>query len=335
MHMIGEETSERLDVLPAQYRVIVTHRPKFACRACEKMVQENAPEHLIKSGLPTEAMVASVIVAKYGWHLPLYRQAKMLAMQGIDIDRSTLAFWVGYAAAELAPLYERLKQHLLASSRLAVDETPVPVLDPGRGRTKTGYFWSMARDDRPFGGTDPPAVAYRYAPGRGAVHLHTLLKGYRGIVQSDGYAPYKQLPDDAITLAFCWAHVRRGYFEIARKGNAPIATQARSPFLKLALPLRDLVRMDVKMFSQTHGRIGVPSRGMANAAGISSPVSSPPSGRAAVSSPLSSPGTKPEAGFVTLFFQARLRGVSSAYLRGRPQSVDEDHVILAYCAPLC
>ncbi len=226
MHMIGEETSERLDVLPAQYRVIVTHRPKFACRACEKVVQENAPEHLIKSGLPTEAMVASVIVAKYGWHLPLYRQAKMLSMQGIDIDRSTLAFWVGYAAAELAPLYERLKEHLLVSSRLAVDETPVPVLDPGRGRTKTGYFWSMARDDRPFGGKDPPAVAYTYAPGRGAVHLHTLLKDYRGIVQCDGYAPYKKLPDDAITLAFCWAHVRRGFFEIARKGNAPIATQA-------------------------------------------------------------------------------------------------------------
>jgi transposase len=226
MHMIGEETSERLDVLPAQYRVIVTHRPKFACRACEKVVQENAPEHLIKSGLPTEAMVANVIVAKYGWHLPLYRQAKMLSMQGIDIDRSTLAFWVGYAAAELAPLYERLKEHLLVSSRLAVDETPVPVLDPGRGRTKTGYFWSMARDDRSFGGKDPPAVAYTYAPGRGAVHLHTLLKDYRGIVQCDGYAPYKKLPDDAITLAFCWAHVRRGFFEIARKGNAPIATQA-------------------------------------------------------------------------------------------------------------
>ena len=225
MHRIGEDTSERLDVVPAQYRVIVTHRPKFACRACEKVVQENAPEHLITSGLPTEAMVASVLVAKYGWHLPLYRQAKMLSTQGIDIDRSTLAFWVGYAAAELAPLYERLKEHLLSSSRLAVDETPVPVLDPGRGRTKTGYFWSMARDDRPFGGTDPPAVAYTYAPGRGAVHLHTLLKGYRGIVQCDGYAPYKQLPDDAITLAFCWAHVRRAFFEIARKGNAPIATQ--------------------------------------------------------------------------------------------------------------
>jgi hypothetical protein len=189
-------------------------------------VQAPAPEHLIKSGLPTEAMVASVVVAKYGWHLPLYRQQKMLAMQGIEIDRSTLAFWVGYAAAELMPLYERLKENLLSSARLAVDETPVPVLDPGRGRTKTGYFWSMARDDRPFGGKDPPAVAYTYAPGRGGVHLDALLANYHGIVQCDGYAPYKKLPKERITLAFCWAHVRRPFFEIAKKGDAPIATQA-------------------------------------------------------------------------------------------------------------
>jgi len=226
MHVIGEEASERLDVVPAQYRVIVTHRPKLACRACEKIVQEPAQEHLIKSGLPTEAMVASVLVAKYGWHLPLYRQEKMLALQGIEIDRSTLAFWVGYAGCELAPLYERLKENLLSSARLAVDETPVPVLDPGRGKTKTGYFWSVARDDRPFGGTDPPAVAYTYTPGRGGAHLYTLLANYSGIVQCDGYAPYKKLPQERITLAFCWAHARRAFFEIARKGNAPIATQA-------------------------------------------------------------------------------------------------------------
>src|SRR5262245_41991210 len=189
MHVIGEETSERLDVIPAQYRVIVTHRPRLACRACERIVEAPAPEHLIKSGLPTEAMVASVLVAKYGWHLPLYRQAKMLAAQGLDLDRSTLAFWVGYAAAELMPLYERLKATLLTSAKLAVDETPVPVLDPGRGKTKTGYFWAIARDDRPWGGTDPPAVAYTYAPGRGGEHLEKLLANYRGIGQSDGYAP--------------------------------------------------------------------------------------------------------------------------------------------------
>ncbi len=164
----GEETSERLDVIPTQYRVIVIHRPRLACRGCEKIVEAAAPEHLIKSGLPTEALVASVLVAKYGWHVPLYRQAKMLASQGIDLDRSTLAFWVGYAAAELMPLYGRLKANLLSSGKLAVDETPVPVLDPGRGQTKTGYFWAMVRDDRPWGGTDPPAVVYTYARGRGA-----------------------------------------------------------------------------------------------------------------------------------------------------------------------
>ena len=226
MHVIGEETSERLDVIPAQYRVIVTHRPRLACRACERIVEAPAPEHLIKSGLPTEAMVASVLVAKYGWHLPLYRQAKMLASQGIELDRSTLAFWVGYAAAELMPLYERLKANLLASAKLAVDETPVPVLDPGRGKTKTGYFWAIARDDRPWGGTDPPAVVYTYAPGRGGEHLEKLLANYRGIVQCDGYAPYKKLPADRITVAFCWSHLRREFFKIAERGDAPIATEA-------------------------------------------------------------------------------------------------------------
>jgi transposase len=226
MHVIGEETSERLDVVPAQYRVIVTHRPKLACRDCEKIVQAPAPEHVIKSGIPTEAMVASILVAKYGWHLPLYRQAKMLQSQGIELDRSTLAFWVGYAAAELMPLYELLKQNLLTSAKLAVDETPVPVLDPGRGKTKTGYFWAMARDDRPWGGHDPPAVFYSYAPGRGGEHLENLLGNYRGVVQCDGYAPYKNLPRDRITIAFCWSHLRREFFEFAERGDAPIATEA-------------------------------------------------------------------------------------------------------------
>ena len=214
MHVIGEETSQRLDVIPAQFRVIVTHRPKYACRACEQaVVQAPAPERLIKGGLPTEAMVAYVLVAKYAWHLPLYRQAQMLLAQGLDIKRAILAFWVGYAAAELKPLYLRLRELILASGKIAVDETVAPVLDPGRGRTKKGYFWAIARDDRPWGGTDPPAIAYSYAPGRGAVHALKLLERYRGIVQCDGYAAYKTIADaasgEAITLAFCWAHLRR------------------------------------------------------------------------------------------------------------------------------
>jgi transposase len=231
MHVIGEETSQRLDVIPAQYRVIVTHRPKYACRACEEaVVQAPAPEQLIKGGLPTEAMVASVLVAKYAWHLPLYRQAQMLLAQGVEIKRSVLAFWVGYAAAELKPVYRRLRELILTAGKIAVDETVAPVLDPGRGRTKKGYFWAIARDDRPWGGTDPPAIAYSYAPGRGAVHALKLLDGYRGIVECDGYAAYKVVAgaarDEAITLAFCWAHLRRKFFDLAKDGNAPIASEA-------------------------------------------------------------------------------------------------------------
>jgi transposase len=231
MHMIGEETSQRLDVVPAQFRVIVTHRPKYACRACEEaVVQAPAPERLIKGGLPTEAMVAYVLVAKYAWHLPLYRQAQMLQALGLDIKRAVLAFWVGYAAAELQPLYRRLRELILTSGKIAVDETVAPVLDPGRGRTKKGFFWAIARDDRSWGGSDPPAVAYTYAPGRGAVHALKLLDQYRGIVQCDGYAAYKTIAnaarDEAITLAFCWAHLRRRFFDIAQGGHAPIASEA-------------------------------------------------------------------------------------------------------------
>jgi transposase len=231
MHVIGEETSQRLDVIPAQYQVMVTHRPKYACRACEEaVVVAPAPERLIKGGLPTETMVASVLVGKYAWHLPLYRQSQMLRAQGLDIKRAILAFWVGYAAAELKPLYLRLRELILCSGKVAVDETVAPVLDPGRGCTKKGYFWAIARDDRPWGGTDPPAIAYSYAPGRGAVHALKLLDHYRGIVQCDGYAAYKTIadaaPGAAITLAFCWSHLRRHFFDIAKGGNAPIASES-------------------------------------------------------------------------------------------------------------
>jgi transposase len=224
MHVIGAETSERLDVVPAQFRVIVTHRPKYACRACEEaVVQAPAPERLIKGGLPTEAMLAYILVAKYAWHLPLYRQAQMLLAQGLDIKRAILAFWVGYAAAELMPVYLRLRELILRSAKIAIDETVVPVLDPGRGRTKKGYFWAIARDDRAWSGSDPPAVAYSYAPGRGAVHALKLLEHYHGVVQCDGYAAYKNVADavcgEAITLAFCWAHLRRKFFDIAKDGK--------------------------------------------------------------------------------------------------------------------
>jgi transposase len=156
-----------------------------------------------------------VAVSRYADHQPLYRQAQIMARQGVIIDRSTLAFWMGYAAAEIAPVVTRLGEMLLAPARIFADETVVPVLDPGRGRTKQGYFWAIARDDRPWGGGDPPAVVYNYAPGRGHAHADALLGGYRGILQCDGYGAYKTLvgsrsEQSSITLAFCWSHAPGG-----------------------------------------------------------------------------------------------------------------------------
>jgi transposase len=231
LHVIGEDTSRRLDKIPARVRVIVTRRPKFACRACtDGVVQAPAPARLIVGGLPTEALVADVVVSKFADHLPLYRQAQILARHGVHIERSTLADWVGTAAAEVEPLYDHLLRTLKSSPKLFADETRCPVLDPGRGKTKTGYLWAIARDDRAWGGTEPPAVAYRYAPGRGKEHALALLEGFCGVLQVDGYAAYNELTragraDGAVTLAFCWGHLRRRFYEIHVGGNAPIATE--------------------------------------------------------------------------------------------------------------
>lgn len=232
LHRIGEEIAERLDVIPAQFRVIVTRRPKYGCRACESaVVQAPAPARLIEGGLPTEALVAHVLVGKYADHLPLYRQSQIYARQGIELDRSTLADWVGRAAAELRPVHERLFEHLKRSPKLFMDETRAPVLDPGRKRTKSGYLWAIARDDRPWGSTDPPAVVYLYAPGRGAEHAIRPLAGFTGVLQVDAYAAYQALAEPTraggpVTLAYCWSHVRRRFYEIAQGGDAPIAEEA-------------------------------------------------------------------------------------------------------------
>src|SRR5882757_10386991 len=165
LHRIGEDKSERLDLVPAQFRVLVTRRPKYACRSCEDgVMQAPAPARLIEGGLPTEATVAQVLVSKYADHLPLYRQAQIYARQGITLDRSTLADWVGHAAWHLRPLHQRLLDKLKQRPKLFADETTLPVLDPGRGRTKTGQLWAYAADDGPWGGSDPPGVAYVYAP---------------------------------------------------------------------------------------------------------------------------------------------------------------------------
>ena len=231
LHCIGEDTSERLDVIPAQFRVIVPRRPKSACRSSTNgVVQAPARPGWIPGGLPSEAMVAHVLVSKYADHLPLYRQAQIYSRQGIDLDRSTLADWVGRAAFELRPVYDALMADLKRSTKLFMDETRAPVLDPGARKTKTGYFWALARDDRPWNGTAPPGVAFTYAPGRGGLHAEQILQGFGGILQVDGYAGYNRLiapgrVGAGIQLAYCWAHARRKLIDITRAGTAPIAEE--------------------------------------------------------------------------------------------------------------
>lgn len=237
-HLIGEDVSERLDIVPAQFRVIVTRRPKYACRSCtDGVTQALASKRLIESGMPTEATVASVIVSKYADHLPLYRQSQIYARQGVDIDRSTLAGWVGKAAYELTPVYDCLLAALKRSTKLFMDETIAPVLDPGRGKVKKGYFWALARDDRPWNGEDTPAVAFTYAPGRAGKYATTILQGFEGILQVDGFAGYNSVLDPKtnkeIRLAYCWAHARRKLFDLTQKNAAPVATEGLKQIMAL------------------------------------------------------------------------------------------------------
>ncbi len=232
MHKIGEDRSERLDIVPAQLRVIVTVRPKYACRTCtDGVTQAPAPSHLIMGGLPTEATLAHVLVSKYADHLPLYRQSQILARAGLDLHRAVLADWVGKAAFHLKPVVDRLAEHLKRSGKLFMDETTAPVLDPGRGKTKTGYLWALARDDRPWGGESPPGVVYFYAPGRAGENAETFLTGFDGILQIDGYQGYNRLTKPTrkggapIRVAHCWAHARRKLKEVFDRDGSEIAAE--------------------------------------------------------------------------------------------------------------
>lgn len=226
LHAIGEDVSERLDVIPTTFRVLVTRRPRYACRTCEAaVVQAPAPARIVEGGIPTEALIAHVLVSKYADHLPLYRQAQIYARQGIELDRSTLADWVGRAAWYLRPLRDHVLEELRRSQRLFADETTAPVLDPGRGRTKTGQIWAYAKDDRPWGGCDPPMVAYVYAGDRKSERAEAHLKQFAGILQVDGYGGYAAVAKRRhdVSLAFCWAHVRRKFYELA--DSSPVATE--------------------------------------------------------------------------------------------------------------
>jgi transposase len=182
-----------LDHVPARLRVIRIRRARYGCRICGTIHQVPAPDRPIAKGRATPALLAHVLVAKYADHLPLYRQNQIFARQGVDLGRSTLANWVGGAVWWLEPLHARLAEHVFASQKLFADDTPIPVLDPGRGRTKTGRLWVYARDDRPWSGTDPPAAVYFYSPDRRAERPASHLARFRGIIQVDGYPGFGRL----------------------------------------------------------------------------------------------------------------------------------------------
>jgi transposase len=230
MARIGEDRSRRLDVTAAQYRVIETVRPRYACsKGCAGVAQAPAPAHLIEGGIPTEALLAQVAVAKFSEHQPLYRQAQVFARHGVALDRTVLADWMGSVAFHLAPLVRRMSGAMKLSHRLFMDETTVPVLDPGRGRTKTGYLWAVLRDDRGHAGADPPIVVFHYAPGRSGEHAERILDGFNGVLQVDGYTGYHRLarPERKggapLRLAGCWSHGRREIIAATPKAGSPVA----------------------------------------------------------------------------------------------------------------
>jgi transposase len=232
LHRIGEDVSEMLDIVPAIIRVKRIRRPRYGCRACESaVVQAPAPPRPVEGGLPTTALLAHVAVSKFAWHLPLNRQVQMLAGHGIDLDRSTLVHWIGRAAWWLKPLHDLLVETIMAAPKVFCDDTPLPVLDRTRRRTRIARLWCYAVDDRPWQGPAPPAVVYRYAEDRRGRHVREHLEGFRGVLQVDGYSGYDELarPDrraGAITLAYCLAHARREFFEVHKRTKDAVAAEA-------------------------------------------------------------------------------------------------------------
>jgi transposase len=227
LHSIGESVSEQLDWVPASLRVLRVTRPKYACRTCNSVVQASAPERPIAGGLATPALLAHVLVSKYCDHTPLHRQAQIFARHGVELSRSTLAGWVGGACWWLEALHERLTKAILASDHLFADDTPVPVLDPGRGRTKTGRLWVYARDQRGWSGPEPPAALYVFAPDRKAERPMAHLERFKGVLHVDGYAGFERLTAGGdVVLAACWAHTRRKFYDVAQAEDTPLAHEA-------------------------------------------------------------------------------------------------------------
>ena len=227
LRRLGEDVTEVLEHVPASFKVIRHVRPKFSCRKCEAIVQAPMPSLPIERGRPGPGLLAHVLVSKYADHLPLYRQSEIYLRCGIDLERSTLADWVGRSAALLGPLVEALRKDVMGSDVLHGDDTPVPVLAPGTGKTKAGRLWTYVRDERPYNGSRAPAAIYFYSPDRKGEHPQKHLKSFKGVLHADGYAGFNAIFErGAITEAACWAHVRRKFFDVHAVGGSPVAKGA-------------------------------------------------------------------------------------------------------------
>ena len=233
LRFLGEDATEVLEYVPSSFKVVEHVRPKVSCRSCDTIVQAPLPSFPIERGRPGPALLAHVIVSKYADAQPLYRQSVIYARQGVDLDRSTMADWVGSMAALAMPLVERVGDHVLAGSVLHADDTPVPVLAPGRGQTKTGRLWVALRDERPWSGAAPPAAFYRYSPDRKGEHAEALLGKCRGFLHADAYAGFNGLyePDPKTKQArlievACWSHARRKIYDVHVATASPLAHEA-------------------------------------------------------------------------------------------------------------
>jgi transposase len=224
---LGEDVTETLEYVPARFKVIRTVRPKLSCAGCSQIVQAPAPSRPIDRGLAGPGLLAHVLVAKYADHLPLYRQSEIYQREGVELDRSTLADWVGGASRTLQPLVDAVNKYVLGAEKLHGDDVPVPVLEPGNGKTKTGRLWTYVRDDRPAGSEAAAAVWFAYSPDRKGEHPAGHLQNYSGILQADGYAGFNKLYDTGrIVEAACWAHARRKFHDLYQAHRSPIAKEA-------------------------------------------------------------------------------------------------------------
>jgi len=227
LRQFGHDVTEQLEYIPESFKVIRHVRPKFACSGCDRVVEAPAPSRPIERGLAGPGLLAHVLVSKFADHLPLYRQSEIYARQGVEIERSTLAGWVGGASELLSPLVDAIQKHVLAGSKLHADDTPIPVLAPGSGKTKTGRLWTYVRDDRPAGEDTAPAVWFAYSEDRKGEHPRQHLMNFEGGLQADAYAGFHHLyGNGAIYELACWAHARRKFHEIHAIHASPATTEA-------------------------------------------------------------------------------------------------------------